>query len=210
MKFSAKLEPSLSGNYSANHLLNSACIYLKLLSGDFVSLLGSVDYPQTIVCRHRKENLKKCSLRGLESRSDFNFFSYPQTELPDLSGYLLLRLDAPPLSPADAGHGLFVLDATWRYAEKMERCLGPFDHLEARSLPSGIRTAYPRKQDDCSDPERGLASVEAIYAAYVLMGRDPGGLLDNYYWAKDFLLKNQKHFNGFEKGKSIVEIGVLP
>lgn len=149
-------------------------------------------YPPTIVYRHRRENLKKCSLRGLEKRADFQFFSYPNQNLPALPSYILLELDAPPLTKEDQAYGLLVLDATWRYAEKMYRCVQPQqEQLIRRSLPSHFRTAYPRKQEDCMDPDRGLASVEAIYLAYSIMGRPTDGLLDHYYWAQDFLQLNK-------------------
>ena len=139
----------------------------------------------TIILRHRRENLKKCSLRGLESREDMQFFTYPKDALPDLSQHLMLALDAPPLSPADNHLGLFLLDATWRYADVMARqvTLPP----TKRSIPAYFRTAYPRCQNDCSDPERGLASVEALYIAYHLLGRDTTGLLDHYHWKEAFL-----------------------
>jgi pre-rRNA-processing protein TSR3 len=147
-------------------------------------------FPPTVVIRHRLENLKKCSLRGLEQRPDFQFFTYPYQQLPDLSGYIVLTIDAPPLSVEDQAHGLLILDATWRYAAKMFK---PFAHQPQylfRSLPSHYRTAYPRYQHDCADPERGLASIEAIYLAYHLLHRDTTGLLDNYYWKNLFLEKN--------------------
>ena len=115
-------------------------------------------FPPTIVLRHQRENLKKCSLRGLELRSDFRFYSYPRCILPELSGYTILTLDAPPLTKEDASQGLFILDSTWRYAGKMLKFvedLCPF--LNKRSIPSHFKTAYPRRQDDCSDPTRGLA-----------------------------------------------------
>ena len=97
-------------------------------------------------------------------------------------------MDAPSLSPADCNRGLFLLDATWRLAEKMGKSLPP--NLEVRSLPSHFRTAYPREQTDCPDPERGLASIEALFLSYYLMGRSTEGLLDNYYWRTLFLEKN--------------------
>src|ERR1700722_16847932 len=128
-------------------------------------------FPPTIVWRHRKENLKKCSLRGLESRDDFLFFSYPNETPTDLTNYILLTIDAPPLSKNDAGSGLFVLDATWRYAQQMLEHAERMPQLTVRSIPSHYRTAYPRRQTDCIDPQRGLASIEAIYAAYELLGR---------------------------------------
>lgn len=145
-------------------------------------------FPPTLILRHRKENLKKCSLSGLEKREDFRFYSYPlQEELPDLSSYIVLTLDAPPLTEADKNLGLFLIDATWRYAKVMaKRLSGPF---ETRSLPSHYRTAYPRVQTECEDPDRGLASIEALYLAYQILGRDTEGLLDRYYWKDAFTEK---------------------
>lgn len=150
-----------------------------------------IPYPPTVVYRHRKENLKKCSLRGLESREDFNFYTYPNEDLPDLPGYILLDMDAPPLSQEDAHRGLLILDGTWRYAEKMSKRLVNQSGLVKRRIPSFYQTAYPRKQDDCPDPSRGLASIEAIYIAYQMMGRPSDGLLDHYYWATAFVEANK-------------------
>jgi pre-rRNA-processing protein TSR3 len=147
-------------------------------------------FPPTIVLRHQRENLKKCSLRGLESRADFKFYTYPKSLLPEINNYILLSLEAPPLSLEDKELGLFVLDSTWRYAEKMMHWVEPKGTFIKRSIPSNFRTAYPRRQDDCIDPERGLASIEAIYIAYHLMGRETTGLLDLYHWKDEFLDMN--------------------
>lgn len=139
-------------------------------------------FPPTIILRHRRENLKKCSLRGLESRADMIFYSYPlKQQLPDLTGYVVLALNAPPLTLEDADKGIFLIDGTWRYAEKMLSTLK--SPLEVRSLPASAQTAYPRKQEDA----RGLASCEALYLAYQILGRDPSGLLDHYHWKEEFL-----------------------
>lgn len=138
-------------------------------------------YPPTVILRHRRENLKKCSLRGLEERKDLIFYTYPVDSLPDLSHYLLLKVDAPPLTMADQDRGLFLIDGTWRLASIMEKQL-PWK-MEARSLPAGFQTAYPRKPN----PEGGLASVEALYLAHQLLGRDCETLLDHYYWKEYFL-----------------------
>ncbi len=147
-------------------------------------------FPTTMVLRHRKENLKKCSLHGLEEREDFAFYSYPQDSLPTLQNYVLLSLDAPPLTVDDQNYGLFVIDSTWRYTPKMLASITHKDQLIPRSLPSNFRTAYPRKQDDCSDPSRGLASIEAIFLAYSILGRSTDGLLDRYHWVTQFLESN--------------------
>lgn len=151
--------------------------------------------PQTIILRHRKENLKKCSLRGLEARPDMHFVVYPGGHLPLMEGYILLSVDAPVLEPSDYDKGLFLLDATWRYAAVMEQAIKDenperYRTLIRRSLPAHLRTAYPRYQTMCPDPDQGLASIEALYAAYHFMGRDTTGLLDGYYWKEEFLKKN--------------------
>ena len=147
-------------------------------------------FPPTIILRHRRENLKKCSLRGLETREDMRFYTYPIDILPDLSGYCLLTLDAPPLTIADKHLGLFLIDGTWRYAERMERQLPEPYRFVRRSIPPGTLTAYPRRQEDCPEPTLGLASVEALYIAYCILGRKPDGLLDNYHWKENFLEKH--------------------
>lgn len=149
------------------------------------------EYPETIVLRHRRENLRKCSLRGLETREDFRFYTYPRQELPPLSGYILLCLDAPPLTKEDAALGLLILDGTWRYAETMYRYVTHKQEWILRSLPQDWKTAYPRRQEDCSAPGRGLASIEAIYASYSILGRDTAGLLDGYHWKEPFLAQNR-------------------
>jgi pre-rRNA-processing protein TSR3 len=146
----------------------------------------------TLVWRHKKENLKKCSLRGLEGRADFTFLTFPSDPLPDLTNYIVLAVDAPPLTQEDTTAGIFLIDATWRYASIMlERVQLQVKPSQLRSLPNTYRTAYPRRQDDCPDPELGLASLEAIYLCYMLAGWDTTGLLDNYYWKTPFLEKNQ-------------------
>jgi pre-rRNA-processing protein TSR3 len=147
-------------------------------------------FPRTIILRHRRENLKKCSLRGLEGRADMRFFTYPTHPLPPMEGYVLLTLGAPELSPADKECGLFLIDGTWRHARTMKEQL--HTHCVERSLPSGFLTAYPRRQEDCDDPGRGLASVEALYIAYALLGRSTEGLLDHFYWKEQFLNKNRE------------------
>lgn len=114
------------------------------------------------------------------------FLSYPNTILPDLSGYLLLKVGAPPLSLEDSHRGLLLIDATWRLAATIERNL-PLTSLETRSLPGSFLTAYPRKQTGCPDATQGLASIEALFLAYRALGRSTEGLLDHYYWKDSFL-----------------------
>ena len=64
-----------------------------------------------------------------------------------------------------------------------------FLDVPARSL-SGYRTAYPRVSKQGTDPDNGLASVEALFIAYLILGRPTVGLLDHYRWAEEFLRLN--------------------
>ncbi len=147
-------------------------------------------YPATIILRHRRENLKKCSLRGLEELSSFSFYTYPKDHLPEHAGYILLSLGEKELSYEDKDYGIYLIDGTWKLASKMDKTL-PF-HPEKRSLPKGFKTAYRRRQEDCEDPESGLASIEALYIAYVILDRTDESLLDNYHFKDEFLAKNHE------------------
>lgn len=136
----------------------------------------------------------------MEGRSDFLFYTYPPKKpIPLNDKWLVLSVQAPPLSQADSQRELLILDGTWRYAALMKKyidklCIenNPENPvlLEERSIPKGWRTAYPRRQEDCEDPSTGLASIEAIAIAYLILDRDPTGLFDNYHWKSDFLKIN--------------------
>jgi pre-rRNA-processing protein TSR3 len=149
-------------------------------------------YP-TLIIRHRRENLKKCSLTGLETRPDMLFYTYPEDigALPSLENHLLLAIDGEPLEKSDKG--LLLIDSTWRLSEKIlnHAELRPkFEKMPRRRLPEGFKTAYPRRQEDCLDPEAGLASIEALFVALLVAGHSTTGLLDHYYWKEGFLQKN--------------------
>lgn len=160
----------------------------------------------TLILRHRRENLKKCSLRGLEGKPGFQFYSYPNGELPSLQDYLVLTMDAPLLTKEDASYGLLLIDSLWRYSEKMlrfveQKASAQGVHLIRRTLPNGYRTAYPRRQLDCSEPDRGLASIEALYIAFHLLQWPTQGLLDHYHWKEPFLQINPSVVANQDNGK---------
>lgn len=144
----------------------------------------------TIIWRHRKENLKKCSLKNLETREDLLFFTYPKDKLCDISNYVILSLNAPALTDIDADKGLLFIDGTWKYAEAMKKILSQDKKLQWRSLPNIYKTAYPRVQTGCPDPTHGLATVEALYLSYLITKKDPTGLLDYYHFKDEFLRIN--------------------
>jgi pre-rRNA-processing protein TSR3 len=122
----------------------------------------------------------------LRGRPDIVFLAYPVRNRPDLAGYIRLAAEGPPLSAADADRGILLLDGSWRWAEAME---ADFAEVPGRSL-SGWKTAYPRISKLGTDPDNGLASIEALVVAYHLLGRPLDGLLDHYRWAAEFLAAN--------------------
>jgi pre-rRNA-processing protein TSR3 len=139
-------------------------------------------YPPTVIVRSPKENPRKCSILPLRGRSDLVFLSYPLPARPALEGYVRLAADGPPLTAADAERGLLLLDGSWRRAAAMTPA---FEDVPPRSL-HGYRTAYPRLSKLGTDPSNGLASVEALFLAYHILGRPTAGLLDHYRWGEDF------------------------
>ncbi|MGE0435133.1 MAG: hypothetical protein AB7K09_02355 [Planctomycetota bacterium] len=163
----------------------------------------------TLIIRHPRERIAKCSLRGLETHPAVMIVTYPKSHQPGhpignipfeaIHNRLVLRLGGPPLGEADLPavreHGLLLVDGTWRLAEKIFRALDewPGLQLHPRSLPDGWRTAYPRRQTECPDPEVGLASVEALWIAHRIAGLPTDGLFANYHWGDAFLELNESN-----------------
>ena len=145
-----------------------------------------VGYPPTVIVRHSHENPRKCSVLPLRGRPDLIFLPYPVRQRPPLDGCLRLAADGPPLTAADAASGLLLLDGSWRWAAAMTR---DFSDVPPRSL-TGWRTVYPRSSKLGTDPGNCLASVEALFVAYHVLGRPTAGLLDYYRWAEEFLRAN--------------------
>jgi pre-rRNA-processing protein TSR3 len=146
----------------------------------------SLPYPPTVIVRHPKENPRKCSVLPLRGRPGLVFLSYPVKERPELAGYVRLAAEGPELSSADAGAGVLLLDGSWRRAGAMIR---EFADVPPRSL-HGWKTAYPRVSKLGTDPDNGLASVEALYIAHHILGRPTEGFLEHYRWAEGFLRLN--------------------
>jgi len=131
-----------------------------------------------IILRHG-EDRTQCTIQPLRGTRGLEFLRYPLRRKPDLSRHLLLAPDAPPLTPDDAGRPLVLIDANWRHAARMRKAIEP---VEARSIPPGWRTAYPRSSKIHADPETGLATVEALFAATCILGCRDDSLLRCYPW----------------------------
>ncbi|MEZ6046140.1 MAG: DUF367 domain-containing protein [Planctomycetaceae bacterium] len=147
------------------------------------------EYPSTIFIVHPKEKRSKCSIEPLRGRDGFVFWKFPNRGPEPLTNYVRLGIGGPVLSRADADQGLLILDGTWRLAEKME---ADFQQLPVRSLAPTWQTAYPRKSKLFEDPTTGLATIEALYAANIHLGRPVEGLLDEYHWGEEFVELNRE------------------
>jgi pre-rRNA-processing protein TSR3 len=143
-------------------------------------------FPPTIIVVHPREKRSKCTIEPLRGRDGFVFWTFPDSGPEPLDGYVRLGMEGPVLSPEDADRGLLVLDGTWRLAFRMDKF---FQKLPSRRLPP-TQTAYPRLSRITPDPAGGLATIEAIYAAYFRLGRPLEGLLNRYHWAAEFLARN--------------------
>lgn len=139
----------------------------------------------TTVIRHPKERISKCSLRFLHERPEMTFLRGKPDLQFDATGFILLAVDAPPLSLADRGNPLLLLDSTWRWLPQIQACVTGTPI--ARSIPGGLHTAYPRVSKVFEDPAAGLASIEALYVARKLLGDDDPDLLHGYHWREQFL-----------------------
>ncbi|HNX04572.1 MAG TPA: DUF367 domain-containing protein [Opitutales bacterium] len=168
--------------------------------------------PFIVALRHVKEKRAKCSLVGVETLPGTWFRRAKPGFSLDGTGCILLSPDAPEIAPGDAfltpaeaaqleasGRAAFVLrddsgralrpilllDSVWRLLPSM-RAKVTGTPVE-RSLPAWVATAYPRISKMSDDPARGLATVEALFAALALMGFDDEAILDGYRWKDDFL-----------------------
>lgn len=139
--------------------------------------------PITVI-RHQKERRSKCSLTPLEGRSDIVFLKARTGWEFDATGYAVLALGAPQLSESDAGRPLLLLDSTWRLLPQLTACL--VGEGVCRSLPA-VETAYPRFSKIDRDPMGGLASVEALFLARLLIGKRDDSLLEAYYWREKYM-----------------------
>jgi len=141
-----------------------------------------------LILRDPKESPKKCSLVPLRGTPGIEFVAYDRERTLDGAGRVLLDPAGEPITAADAGRPLLVLDSNWRRLPKLRETVT--GDPAPRRLPP-LRTAYPRRSRDFEDPAEGLASVEALYAALRLLGH--GGidhLLADYRWANEFLEMN--------------------
>ena len=143
-----------------------------------------------LILRDPKESAAKCSLVPLRGTAGVEFVSYRAGREVDGTGRVLLDPAGELIGEADRGLPLLVLDSSWRRLPKLAATV--VGEPVRRRLPPLV-TAYPRRSKSFEDPSEGLASVEALYAALVLLGcRDVEFLLDQYRWRAEFLERNRE------------------
>ena len=143
--------------------------------------------PRVLILRDPRESAKKCSLSPLRGMSGIEFVEYRAERTIDATDRVLLHPDGDELSADDGGGGLFLIDCSWRRVPSLRRTV--LGDPVLRRLPH-FETAYPRRSRVFEDPDQGLASVEALYAALFIMGECRPELLASYRWADEFLELN--------------------
>lgn len=140
-----------------------------------------------LIVRDPREAAKKCSLTPLRRTVGLRFVSVSGSKRVDAGRRIWLHPDGEELGPADRGIGLLLIDCTWRNVSRLSKCID--GELLRRRLPKLV-TAYPRRSKLAFDPEHGLASVEALFAAIALLDIPRPELLAHYRWSADFLSAN--------------------
>jgi pre-rRNA-processing protein TSR3 len=140
-----------------------------------------------LILRDPRESTRKCSLTPLRGLPGIQFLTWKIERRFDVGSRILLHADGEEITAADAGRPLLLIDCAWRRVPQLlASCDGD---LTLRRLPK-LATAYPRKSLTFVDPEQGLASIEALYAALALLGRPRADLMASYRWADEFLAQN--------------------
>jgi pre-rRNA-processing protein TSR3 len=142
---------------------------------------------EILILRDPRESTAKCSLTPLRGLPGVRFAEYHPERRLAAGERVLLHPDGEPLSSADLGRDLLLIDCAWRRVPSLLRTVD--GTLHARRLPPLV-TAYPRRSKTHPDPVEGLASVEALFAATVLLGAPRPELLASYRWGAEFLAAN--------------------
>ena len=141
-----------------------------------------------LILRDPHESPAKCSLTPLRGLAGVRFVEYHGRRRLDAGERILLDPEGAELGPEDRGRDLLLIDCAWRRVPRLRRTVDGV--LHGRRLPP-FETAYPRRSKTFADPERGLASVEALYLAALLLGTPRPDFLAAYRWRAEFLAANR-------------------
>jgi len=140
-----------------------------------------------LIAHDPREPANKCSVTPLRGMAGVDFVPLRPTTRLDAGRRIWLDVDGDELSADDRGLDLLVIDGTWRRVATLARRIR--GDLVRRRLPPLV-TAFPRRSKLFPDPEHGLASVEALYAATAILGSPRPELLAAYRWSERFLALN--------------------
>jgi ribosome biogenesis protein Tsr3 len=107
-------------------------------------------------------------------------------------------------------NGLATVDCIWRRLDFLfSKILAPIPIL-AR-IPDGFKTAYPRRNEKGTDPESGLATIEALFVGSALLGTWDASLFSHYYFGRKFVEINSDRFEelGVHEAKRVDKLPIL-
>lgn len=140
-----------------------------------------------LIVHDSREAAHKCSVLPLRGMEGVRFIAVGAGKRADAGRRLWLHPEGEEITTADRGTGLLLIDCSWRRVPKLAMRVD--GELLRRRLPKLV-SAYPRRSKLTADPEHGLASVEALYAAVALLDAPRPELLAHYRWAAEFLAVN--------------------
>ena len=140
-----------------------------------------------LIVHDPREPKNKCSVTGLSGMPGVRFAPLRGNARIDAGRRVWLHPEGDEIGPEDRGLGLLLIDCTWRRLAALSKRIN--GELFLRRLPRLV-TAYPRRSKLTPDPDHGLASVEALYAATALLDVPCPALLAHYHWAEGFLAAN--------------------
>lgn len=155
---------------------------------------------EIVVDKGEKPN--KCTILPLVYRPDFKIHRPGRNQvIGPLTGDLLLHPDGELLPEMKIDHvkRLSLIDSNWKILPMLlGRVALPLPKL-AR-IPDGFVTSYPRRSKLNTDPDGGLATIEAMFIAAAFLGVWDETLFDKYHFGKDFLTMNAETFVRFNLG----------
>jgi pre-rRNA-processing protein TSR3 len=178
--------------------------YIKTLTFQSIRSLRLLDRFmldfEIVVDKGEKPN--KCTILPLVYRKDFKIHRPGRNQvIGPLTGDLLLHPEGELLHQMKVDHvkRLSLIDSNWKLLPMLlSRVALPLPKL-AR-IPEGFVTAYPRKSKLNTDPDGGLATIEAMFIAAAFLGVWDETLFDKYHFGKDFLTLNAETFARFDLG----------
>jgi pre-rRNA-processing protein TSR3 len=140
-----------------------------------------------LIVHDLREPARKCSVTPLRGMDGVRFVPSVGGRRVEAGRRIWLHPEGEEIAPEDRGPGLLLIDCAWHRVPKLANRID--GELLKRRLPTLV-TAYPRKSKLGRDPEHGLASIEALYAAIAILEGPRPELLAHYRWAGEFLAAN--------------------